>query len=402
MQSFVSNQIAIIRSSEHYYAFPSLVTLDNGDLLLAFRSGRSCYRDFPEALDLGYHHPHTDYCSEPWLARSTDNGVTWALEPTPRSRREMDRDHADGIGYQDVGFTKLPDGRVMLSVFRWKYSNEAPPDDLASPVRQEALLEHRAPNSTYDYSRYQPYRYAYRIPPVYSICDVTGRNWAKFKEIDVPEPTTGKRWGLAARNGGVVLDDDALGMPFYCEPDSGTQEISGCHLLRYCISRDQWSYGNQMAAGSEELPMEEHMIHRAPDGRLLGFYRCTKAGYMFYNESHDNGESWSDLVRTNVWGHPFTALTVNDSDVLLAYGYRRPPFGIRMTLLTNGDVHSFDPEDEIVVRDDGRDDDTGYPTMCLTDDRMIVLAYYYMTKDDRGHQARYIAIERHPLEDLPY
>lgn len=389
----IEPQIATVGRSDRYISFPALVTLDNGELLLAFRSGRNCYRDFPEALNLGYQHPHTDPRSQPWLARSADGGRTWAIESPPRSFELMEKDHAQGIAYQDVGFTKLPDGRVMLSVFRWKYTNEAPPADITFGVREEILAEHGSPRGgiTYDYRRYQPFRYAYCITPVYSICDPAGRNWTPFKPIDVVDVQTGKAWCLATRNGGVMLDDRTVGWPFYSGFDPATPRFNGCHMLKYDLNADQWSYVAQLAAGTEDAFMEEPLLHRHPDGRLIGFYRTTSPGYLFSNFSRDNGLTWSLARQTSVWGHPFAALTIG-KDILLAYGYRRDPMGIRMAWLKNGDPHAFDPQHEIIVRDDGRDDDIGYPALCTTKDGKIILAYYFRSiADDKPE--RYIAVQ---------
>lgn len=378
----VGKQIVTIKSDERYLAFPALACLDNGDILMAFRSGRNCYRDFPEVLVNGTGHPHTDWCSEPWLARSTDGGRTWNIEEPPRSKAELEQDHARGIGYQDVGLTKLPDGRVMLVVFRWQYDNNPPPAGLATSVRENPP------------TLYEPFRYAYRLTPVYTICDPAGKTWTPFKPIDVRVPGTGEQWGLATRNGGVLLDQDTVGWPFYCdEAGPGPQAKFGCHLLKYRISTDTWTYGTRMDVGHDQEPMEEPLIHRRPDGALVAYYRLSSVGYMFSNVSHDNGETWSNAMQTKLWGYPFAALTVNGRDVLLAYGYRREPFGIRMALLAGGDVQAFDPNNEVVVRDDGASDDLGYPTFCVISDQEALLAYYYASKED-WDPTRYIAVQQ--------
>lgn len=381
-------QIAVVKSEDRYISFPALTCLDNGDILLAFRSGRNCYRDFPEALCRGGH-PHTDWCSEPWLARSRDDGASWTIESSPRSRKELDADHAAGIGYQDVGFTKLPDGRAMLSVFRWRYANDVLLN-MSTSVRE--AMRSKAPGDAYDYSRWEPFRYAQMILPVYFICDRAGKNWTPMKPIDVPEPGTGRQWAVGTRNGGVLLDDDTVGWPFYFG-ERPQQANSGCHLLKYSIAKDQWAYGTVIAPSFRGIGMEEPLLHRHPDGSLLGFYRRSPVGHMFFNSSHDNGITWSQPMQTAVWGHPFSALTLANNDILLAYGYRRQPFGIRMARLAGGDVNTFDPQSEIIVRDDAPDDDIGYPSLCCTKDGTILLAYYFRSRAD-ANPIRYVAVER--------
>lgn len=391
MLNLHENEAARIRRDDRYISFPALATLDNGDLLLAYRSGRNCYRDFPEALNNGPNHPHTDRCAEPWLARSTDGGRTWTPEPLLRSQELLDEDHERGIGYQDVGFTKLPDGRVMLSIFRWQYSNDPPPPSLCTPVRDEPVIG-RSPHD-YDYSRYQPFDYAYLLTPTYTICDAGGRNWTSLKSIDVKAPVTGQDWGIATRNGGVMLDDDTVGWPFYSQFDAVIPERSCCHMVCYHMGEDRWSYGSQMARGWSDNPMEEPLMHRTPDGKLLGLYRSTTEGYAYYNVSEDNGRTWSAVQKSHLWGYPFAALNIG-SDMLLAYGYRRDPMGIRMSILKNGNLELFDADDEIVVRNDALDDDSGYPTLCHGTDGAIVLAYYFRSVNDTDPLTRYVAVNR--------
>lgn len=61
---------------------------------------------------------------------------------------------------------------------------------------------------------------------------------------------------------------------------------------------------------------------------------------------------------------------------LVAYGYRREPFGIRAKL-SSGEGQSW--SEEIVRRDDGRTWDLGYPRMVQRSDGKLVTIYYYTT-----------------------
>lgn len=366
---------------DRYLAFPTMLSLDNGDVLLAFRSGRNCYTDFPEELVAGLHHPHTDCRSEPWLARSADNGVTWEAQPPVRDRRAIEADHQRGIAYQDLGLTKLPDGRVLLTVFRWQYSNDPPPASLTGSVR-------RTPPT-----RYQPFSYAYTLPPVYTVADPAGRHWTEFREIDVPHPRLRVRWGLGTRNGGIVLDERTVGCPFYTGQPEDRAVGTDCHLLRYDTVDDRWSYGTPLARGGEGAPMEEPLIHRCADGAILGLYRSSNSGEFRYNYSDDNGASWSPLQNSHIKGHPFAALTLPDRRILLVYGYRHKPYGIRGRVLDPNGRH-IEQSREFVIRDDGVSVDIGYPTLCATSGGDILLAYYFFSRDDTIAPTRYIAVTR--------
>lgn len=374
---------SIVRVDERYFSFPALTCLNNGDVLLAFRDGRNCFRDYPDELIDGVYHSHYDWQSEPRLMRSTDGGRTWHWEkPPPRSQSEFEQDHANGIGYQDVGLTRLPDGRVVMTVFRWQFTHERPRVDPTVPVQR------------FEPTPFQRFQYAYNLPPVYSVSDVEGRRWSPFKVIDLPDPDTGGPWRLTTRNGGVMLDGATVGWPFSVATQTVDQAQSSSYMLKYHVRTDRWEFGSTIAAGSHELPMEEPLIHRASDGRLLGFYRCSPVGYTFANFSEDNGVTWSPPARTGIWGFPYAALNLDGGDVLLVYGYRRAPFGMRMAQLKDGRAETFDPADEFVLRDDGLNEDIGYPSLAVMPDRTVLLAYYYMTHNDPDRRTRYVVVDR--------
>jgi hypothetical protein len=75
-------------------------------------------------------------------------------------------------------------------------------------------------------------------------------------------------------------------------------------------------------------------------------------------------------------GHPLHALRLPDNRVLLTYGYRHAPLGIRARIL-NAECTDFATAPEIVLRDDGGTTDLGYTWSVLLDDRHVLVAYYF-------------------------
>jgi hypothetical protein len=75
-----------------------------------------------------------------------------------------------------------------------------------------------------------------------------------------------------------------------------------------------------------------------------------------------------------------------DKRVLLVYGYRHAPFGVRARIL---DPECTDPASapEIILRDDGGNGDLGYPWAALVSKHRALVVYYF-NKDDG---TRYIA-----------
>ena len=73
--------------------------------------------------------------------------------------------------------------------------------------------------------------------------------------------------------------------------------------------------------------------------------------------------------------------------MLLVYGYRHPPFGIRARVL-DAECTDFATAPEIVLRDDGGSVDLGYPWATMLGDGSRALVVYYFNEKDG---TRYIA-----------
>jgi len=115
-------------------------------------------------------------------------------------------------------------------------------------------------------------------------------------------------------------------------------------------------------------------------------------GHVFQSVSDDDGRTWSERVETPMWGFPAHVLELSDGRLLCAYGYRRPPFGVRATLSYDGG-ETWDIANEIVVRDDGGTSDLGYPVSIELPDGRVLMAYYFNqeTSEDPESITRYIA-----------
>ena len=81
------------------------------------------------------------------------------------------------------------------------------------------------------------------------------------------------------------------------------------------------------------------------------------------------------------------ALTLPSGNVLIVYGYRREPYGIRARVL---DPECRAPGDaqEHVIRRDGGVLDLGYPHAALMRDGRVVIVYYF---NGAGGGQRFVA-----------
>lgn len=103
--------------------------------------------------------------------------------------------------------------------------------------------------------------------------------------------------------------------------------------------------------------------------------------------SDDNANTWTKVgvPAPDIGGNPPSMIRLRDGRLLLTYGYRVKPFGIRARLSSDqGRTWSS----EIILRDDGGAGDLGYPRSVERPDGKIVTVYYF---NDAPKAERYIA-----------
>jgi len=146
-----------------------------------------------------------------------------------------------------------------------------------------------------------------------------------------------------------------------------------------------WVRAGEIANPGNGVRVGETGLYAASDGRLIAFMRSARSGSLFTSESVDAGRTWSPPRRRDIFGHPFHPLPLDDGLIFLAYGHRREPFGIRARVLREEDLSPVDGG-EIVLRDDGGNQDIGYPWSVRLDDRRVLTVYYFNTADDAARR----------------
>lgn len=120
-----------------------------------------------------------------------------------------------------------------------------------------------------------------------------------------------------------------------------------------------------------------------PNGRILCVLRCQRdpTGDMWTElyRSDDGGQTWRFHSRVNDFGAPGSLVQMGDGRLVLVYGYRLPPFGIRAVISEDEGVTWGS---EIIVRDDGGSWDLGYPNAWLAAPGKVGVIYYFNSKDD--------------------
>ena len=106
-----------------------------------------------------------------------------------------------------------------------------------------------------------------------------------------------------------------------------------------------------MGTHSTGMKTNETTVIEASPGRVLALQRPEREPqHLLERWSYDGGVTWSEALRTAIWGYPVDLTKLRDGRILCSFGYRRDPKGIRAVLSSDGGVTW----------------DTGNPTSCAT------------------------------------
>jgi sialidase-1 len=148
------------------------------------------------------------------------------------------------------------------------------------------------------------------------------------------------------------------------------------HLL---ISEDKgqtWRYSCPVASDLK-VTFNETSLFETAKGDLVAFMRTANFDdHTVVARSFDGGRSFKPWEDAGFQGHPHHALRLPDQRVLLVYGYRHAPFGIRARVL-DPECTNFKTSEEIILRADGGNSDLGYPWATLISKNRVLVVYYF-------------------------
>ncbi|MEI6678607.1 MAG: sialidase family protein [Mariniphaga sp.] len=356
--------LIIYKDSLFYAAFPSVVKRPNGEFLVAFRRAPDRRLFGEEGIS------HTDPNSYLVMVRSHD-GENWTKEP------ELIFAHPFG-GSQDPCLLQLKDGTLICTSYIWGLIRK---DADSILNRKITILKDRKS----DHSTSFTFLGGYLVRSADG-----GKNWqGPFYPPPIPTDIQVNVWGkpLPAYNRGALCEGKNGRIYWVVAGNSADSpnKIS-THLLISDNKGITWNYSGPVAS-DEKISFDETSLCETPKGDLVAFLRTANMPDQLscIARSTDGGKSFS-WKSMGFYGYPLHALKLPDNRVLLTYGYRHKPFGIRARIL-NPECTDFSTAPEFLIREDGGSGDLGYCWSAMMDKNLALVVYYFNT--DNG--IRFIA-----------
>ncbi len=347
--------LVIYEHPDYYSSFPSVVKKEDGEIIVAFRRApdRSVFGESGTN--------HVDPNSYLVYVRSRDNGLSWTKEP------ELLYAHPFG-GSQDPCLYLLRDGTLICTSYGWAFVREEGLDNMSEAVSKNQNgsvflggynLRSTDGGETWDGPMYPP-----NLPDEKRVTAM-GDPLSAYNRGSMYEGKDGRLFWVVAGS--------------YDPEDRGK---TGNFLL---ISEDKgltWEYSCPVAT-DEKAVFNETSVYETPQGDLVAFMRTARLeDQACIARSTDAGKSFGPWKKMGFQGHPLQATRLPDDRVLLVYGYRHKPYGIRARIL-NAECTDYETAEEIVLRTDGGGSDIGYPWASVIDENHVLVTYYFYTDDDR-------------------
>lgn len=348
----------IYEDPDFFSTFPSVVKKEDGEIIVAFRRA-------PERRIFGEKNSsHIDLNSYLVYVRSQDNGSTWTKEP------ELLYAHPFG-GSQDPCLIKLSDGTLLCSSYGWTQLRPTGISAMKYPVSMRGngetflggfLLRSDDGGDSWEGPIYPP-----TIP-----------GESRFTPMGKPLPSYNRGALYQGKDGRVFWI--VTGKLEKVDANNST------HLL---ISEDKgktWNYSS-LVAKDDEITFNETSVYETPKGDLVAFMRTANFDdQACIARSTDGGKSFEPWKEMGFQGHPLQATRLPDDRVLLVYGYRHKPYGIRARIL-NAECTDYETAEEIILRTDGGGSDIGYPWATVIDENKVLVTYYFNKNDGTRHIA---------------
>lgn len=322
-----SAHITVLKKPGEHFAFPGAARLTNGDLIVVCRHGKE----------------HQDPSGRIVLTRSKDDGKTWSDPECIYDSPDDDRDPA---------ILELPDGRILVSFYTSRGWAELEALRQRYQEQYKLLGEIKAKSS---------------LGPHIIFSGDNGQTWSS----PIRQPCFSPHGPIRGPDRTLFWfrgkhEDDRFCYYLTQSHDFGKSWIE-CGSIAFC---------DRPGEDISKTVFREPAGVRLADGRWVVAMGLKYGGHIHQCVSHDGGQEWTAPSALQMRGKPPHLLALKDGRLLMAYGHRVFPFGIRVCLSQErGDT--WDVQNEIVLRYEGADTDLGYPVSLQLDDGRVFVVYYY-------------------------
>lgn len=347
--------VVIYEDAKFHSAFSSVIKKKNGELMVAFRRAPN-RKEFQESGT-----NHVDPNSYLVSVQSKD-GKKWTSEP------DLIYAHAFG-GSQDPCLLQLKDGTILCASYGWAFVRPDGMANLKKPYFQAGtatFLGGYLLRSTDGAKSWQGPIYPPHIKPEIN-----------FTPMGNPVP--------AYNRGAMYEGKDGRIFWVVAATDREKPNKTSNHLLISTDKGTTWIYSAPVAV-DDAISFNEASVYQTPKGDLVAFLRTAGLeDQACIARSTDGGKSFK-WQKMGFQGHPIQALRLPDNRVLISYGYRHKPYGIRARIL-NAECTDFATAPEIVLRTDGGTTDLGYPWAVQLDKNRVLVSYYFNKAGGSQHIA---------------
>lgn len=138
----------------------------------------------------------------------------------------------------------------------------------------------------------------------------------------------------------------------------------------------QWLSDLPVRPGDQGALYHEPFAIEAANGRIIAHLRnhnVANEKETLQCESLDGGRTWSEPHSIGIWGLPSHLLKMHDGGLIMTYGHRRPPYGVRASISYD---HGESWTQPLELSPDSDTADLGYPSTAELGDGTLLSVWY--------------------------
>ena len=272
----------------------------------------------------------------------------------------------DSAAKQDPQLFRADDKTILGYYFRYTFH----------PINEKKLFK--------DYT-FIEYNNSIALLDGIGLC-VSSDNGKTFSKPNIIKLKNGIK-NFAIRGNMIKIGNEILAPIYAYKKTSNKNDKYQCYIIS---SRDLINWKIKTLLCETEIKKNKKIEYFEPSlisykNNIIAFIRThfnNSDGYTSVAYSIDNGKTFSKPEATNIKGYPLNPLFLKEDKILLTYGYRLKPYGIRARILKlseikniNNLVEYIDNSSEIIIEDKMKNADCGYPS-CINDGGNIICVYY--------------------------